>query len=133
MFNVNSDMVEFRAYDPTQGFNDPNSASLYFWRYEQIRPYRQATIRRLMLTYRDLGQVSVTFSITGSTDQGQVISASTTLGFGNKVPTNRLLTTPVDILLTCIMPQVSVFRDKGAGPLSIVQLVPVGVVEETEL
>jgi hypothetical protein len=86
-----------------------------------------------MLTFRDLGQVSVTFTIIGSTDDGKVVSASTSLGFGNKVPTNRLLTTPVDILLTAIMPQASVFKDKGAGPLSIVQLVPVGVVEETEL
>jgi hypothetical protein len=133
VFNVNSDMVEFRAYDPTQGFSDPNSVCRYSWRVEQIIPYRQPTIRRLALTYRDLGQVAVTFSITGSNDVGEVVSASTPVGFGSKVPTNRLFTVLVDILLTCQLPQVSVFRDKGAGPLSIVQLVPVGEVEETNL
>ena len=139
-FNINTQQVEFHAWDPTQGFNDPLASSEYFWRYEQIPGiqgssggYRSPTIRRLIVTYRDLGQVTTTWTITGSNDLGQVVSKSVGVSWGNKVPTLRLMTTKVDIMFTCIMPQISVFRDKNAGPLSIAQMFPVGTVEETQV
>lgn len=139
-FNVNTQQVEFHAWDPTQGYNDPLASSEYFWRYEQIPGmegssggYRQPTIRRLIVTYRDLGQVTTTWTITVSNDQGQVKSNSVSIGWGNKIPTGRLMTTAIDIVMTGMMPQISVFRDKNAGPLSIAQMFPVGEVETTRL
>jgi hypothetical protein len=139
-FNINTQQVEFHAWDPTQGFNDPLASSEYFWRYEQIPGmegssggFRQPTIRRLIVTFRDLGQVTTTWTITGSNDLGQVVSKSVGIGWGNKVPTFRLMTVAINIVLTCMMPQISVFRDKNAGPLSIAQMFPVGEVEATKL
>jgi hypothetical protein len=139
-FNINTQQVEFHAFDPTQGYNDPLASSEYFWRYEKIQGmegssggYRQPTIRRLIVTYRDLGQVTTTWTITGSNDLGKVVSNSVSVGWGNKVPTGRLMTTAINIVLTCMMPQISVFRDKNAGPLSIAQMFPVGTIEETKL
>ena len=132
-YSVNNNRYEYHTFDPTQGFNDPNASSEYHWRVEQVAPYRQATVRRIILTYRDLGQVAVTFTVTGSNDMQQVVSSSTSLGFGNAIPTGRLMTVPVNILLTALNPQVSVLRDKNEGPLSIAQIVVIGEVEETEL
>jgi len=132
-FSIANNRTEYHAFDPAMGFNDPLAASSYSWRYEQVKPYRQATVRRLLLTYRDLGRVSVTFTITGSTDNGTVVSNSTPIGFGSSTPTNRLLTTPVDIQLTALNPQLSVRREADAGPLSIVQVVMVGMVETNTL
>jgi hypothetical protein len=132
-YSVNNNQMEFHTFDPTQGFNDPNASSEYHWRVEQIAPYRQATIRRLVLTYRDFGEIFATFTITGVNDAQKEISTSQGLGFGNATPTGRLMTVPVDILLTGMNLQVSVEREKGAGPLSIAQLVVVGEVEETQL
>jgi hypothetical protein len=132
-FNTISNRNEFHSFDPTQGFNDPVASSEYHWRVEQIAPYRQATVRRIILTYRDMGQVVATFTVTGSNDAQQVVSTSTPVGFGNKIPTGRLMTVPVNLLLTALNPQVSVFREKNEGPLSIVQIVVVGEVEENSL
>jgi hypothetical protein len=139
-FNVNTQQVEFHAWDPTQGYNDPLASSEYFWRYEMIPGmegssggYRQPTIRKLIVTYRDLGQVTMTWTITVSNDLGQSVSKSVGVSWGNKIPTGRLMTTKVDIVATGMMPQISVFRDKNAGPLSIVQMFPVGEVETTRL
>jgi hypothetical protein len=132
-FSTANNRIEFHAFDPMQGFNDPSASSEYHWRVEQIAPYRQATIRRLILTYRDLGEIFATFTITGVNDAQKVISTSQGLGFGNATPTGRLMTVPVDILLTGMNLQVSVKREKNDGPLSIAQLVVVGEVEETQL
>ena len=132
-FSVQNNRVEYHSFDPTQGYNDPYADSENHWRVEQVAPYRQATVRRIILTYRDMGQVVATFTVTGSNDVQQVVSTSTPVGFGNKIPTGRLMTVPVNLLLTALNPQVSVFREKNEGPLSIVQIVVVGEVEENSL
>lgn len=128
----------YYTFDPTQGFNDPNSASQYFWRVEQpgpgqgLAPYRNPTVRLLLVTYRDLGNVSVQFTIKGSNDQGQPVQQSTPVTLlGNSPSTQQLFTTQVDILITCQNPQLSVIRQAGAGCLSIIQIVMEGEVEET--
>lgn len=135
-FNSHNNRNEYHAFDPTMGFNDPLAASTYSWRYEQfsgsegsVGSFNQPTIRRLILTFRDLGRVTVTFTLTGCNDKGEVVTNSTSLGFGSATPTNRLLVTPVDIVLTCQIPQLSVRREANDGPLSIVQVVMLGEVE----
>ena len=139
-FNVPSNRTEYHAFDVTQGFNDPYAASDYSWRVEQPGAqqgstgiFRQATVRRIILTFRDLGQVTATFTITGANDNQDVVSQSTSLGFGSKAPTLRLFTIPINFQITCLLPQLSVHRDANAGPLSIVQVVMVGEVEEVTL
>jgi len=132
-YNVYNSRVEYRALDPTQGFNDPLAARHYSWRVEQFKPYRQATIRRLIVTFKDIGQATMTWTITGVNDIQEVISKSVSLGFGNRTPTNRLMTVPVDFMLTGMNLQISVDQNPNDGPLCIVQMFPVGTIEENEL
>jgi hypothetical protein len=131
--NIVSGLTEYRTFDPTQGFNDPNAGSFYEWRAEQSRPYRQATIRRVIVTFTDLGQVTTTWTLTGSTDFGQPITQSTSVGFGNSPPSGEVLTVPVDLTLTGLNLQLSVTRAPNAGPLSIVQVVLIGTIERNTL
>jgi hypothetical protein len=132
-FSVYNSRVEYHALAPSQGINDPLASSSYSWRVEQWNPYRQATIKRLLLTFRDLGQVTVTWTITGVNDDQEVISASQVTTFGNTVPTGKLMTIPINMTLTGLNLQVSVFRAANAGPLAIAQLVPVVVCDDNPL
>jgi hypothetical protein len=122
----------YYTFDPTQGFNDPNSPSQYFWRTEQMKAYRNPTIHNLLVTYRDLGPVTVTFTIAGGDDNGNPISQSAPVTWGNNPSTKKLYTTQVNILFTGQNPQLSVLRQPGAGCLSIVSVVMSGECEDIE-
>ena len=132
-FSIANNRTEYHAFDPAMGFNDPLAASSYSWRVEQIKPYRQASIRRIIVCYRDLGRVSVTFTVKGSDDFGNVISTSTAIGWGSPSPTNRLFMIAVDLVFTGQLPQLSVLREANAGPVSIVQAVLIGECETNTL
>lgn len=131
--NIRNRQTEYRTFDPMQGFNDPLLPSRYSWRVEQVKPYRQLTIRRVIWTFTDLGQVAATWTLTGVNDQQKVVSQSILLGVGNNPPTFRIMTMPVDISLTGMNMQLSVSRDANAGPLSVLSLLMVGEIEENTL
>lgn len=131
--NLASGLNEYRTFDVTQPQNDPVNPSSYAWRVEQIKSYRNPTIRKLLWTYTDLGQVSVSWMLTGTNENGQVVSQTTSLGVGNLVPTYAMMTTEVDINLTAMNLQLSVSKQAGEGPLSVVKIVMVGEVEEVTL
>ena len=135
--NILTGQTEYRTFDPTQFPNDPNLPSFYSWRVEQIGgQYRNPTIRKLLWTFLDLGQVSVIWTLTGVTEQQQVISSSTGIGVGNAVPTLAVMTVEVDIfggVFTGMNLQLSVSRAAGAGPLSILKVAIIGEVEDTSL
>jgi hypothetical protein len=135
--NILTGLTEYRTFDPTQPANDPLLPSSYAWRVEQIGgQYRNPTIRKLLWTFTDLGQVSVTWTITGVTEQQQVISSSTPIGVGNAVPTYATMTVEIDIVggvWTGMNLQLSVSKLAGAGPLSILKVAIIGEVENTTL
>jgi len=128
--NVITGKTEYRTFDPTQPPNDPVLPSSYTWRVEQVLPYRNPTIRKLFWTFTDLGQVSVSWTLTAVTEQQKVISQTTSLGVGNYIPTYAIMTVEVDINLTGMNLQLSVSKLAGAGPLSVLKVVIIGEVEE---
>jgi hypothetical protein len=116
----------FCTLNPLNGYNDPINGSFYFWRVEQVKPYQQYTIRRIVFTFRDMGQVSVTWTLSAVTDAMEVVTKQNFIGFGNKVPTYREMTIKADLILTGMNMQLSVYRAPNAGPLSLIQVMPVG-------
>ena len=135
--NIVSGLTEYRTFDPTQFPNDPNLSSFYSWRVEQIGgQYRNPTIRKLLWSFFDMGQVSVVWTLTGVTENQQVISSSTGIGVGNAAPTLAVMTVEIDIfggVFTGMNLQLSVTKAAGAGPLSILKVAIIGEVEDTSL
>lgn len=139
MVNAATGVVGLWSFNPLSGFNDPNNASIYNYRVEDIIAGRTPTVRRIILTYRDLGVCSPIFMLTGTTDAGKVVSVQTGSGgvpavtIGNSTATNKLLTKLISLQLTAQNIQCTVIRPANAGPLSYVKLVLVGNIESQEL
>lgn len=132
-FNASDNQSQFMAFDPTQGFDDPVNSSSYNFRVEDFLPYRTATVRRIIVSYTDLGQVSAVFTLTGCNDNQAVVTNNVTKVLGNQVPTQAILTAAVDLMLTAMNQQLNISRGAGAGPLSITKVWLIGEVEEVKL
>ena len=134
MVNVTTGIAGLYAFDPTLGYNDPNNPANYSYKVEEVVPGATPTISKLIVTYRDLGSVFLTFTLTGTTDDQQVVSNSTAVSLGNFIPTGRIMTrNDIGLTLTAQNLQLSWSRPKGAGSLAIVSLVLVGRVDPSEL
>lgn len=129
--------VGFYAFNPAAGYNDLNASSYYSFKVEDVAAGRTPTIGRVIVTYRDLGQVTAVFTLTGTQDN-QVVGGLTgqgsmqTVTLGNLLATGKLMTKFVDIHLTAQNIQLTVTRAAGAGPLSIAKVVMCGRVEAQE-
>jgi hypothetical protein len=141
MMNLGTGQAGHYAFDPLFGFNDPSNPSVYSFRVEDVITGRTPNIINIILSYRDLGRVTVTFSLSGTQDD-QIVNAvtmpSTQLGatvthvLGNVVPTNKILTKFIAIQLTAQNLQLTITRRANAGPLSITKLVMCGKVENQQ-
>ena len=112
-------------------FNDANSPSSYTWKVEDVIAGRNPSITRLIVSYTDLGVGTATFTLTGTNDNGQVVSSSQTVTLGNSVPTNKVMSKVIGINLTGENLQLSVLRNANAGPVSITKIRMEGKVELT--
>lgn len=112
-------------------FNDDLKPSSYFWKVEDVLPGRTPTCRRVIVSYTDLGEVTATFTLSGTNDLGQVVSESEEVTLGNTVPTGKMLTKLLGLTLTAQNLQLSVLREEDDGPLSIVKVRLEGTVETT--
>ena len=117
------------AYYDTTNFNDATDSSTYIFRAEDIIAERVPTIRRVILTYIDLGVVTIGVTLTGSNDNSAVVTASTTVSLGNATPTGALLTKFIDLELTAFRPQLTITRAFNAGPLQISTVMATGTIE----
>ena len=134
MLNVVTGVAGLYAFDPTIGFNDLNNPANYSFKVEQIAPGATPTVSKLIVTYRDLGLVTVTFGLVGTTDDQKVVGNSTTVILGNLVATGKIMTrNDIGLTLTAQNMQLSLSRLKGAGNLSIVSLVLCGKVDPSEM
>lgn len=131
--------VRFDTGDPyigifdTTDFDDPNAASSYSWRAEDIAVARVPTVRRVILVYTDLGVAKITVTLSGTNDLNNVISASQTVTIGTSGASGAQLTAFVDVALTAFRPQLTISRAAGGGPLSIVSATLTGEVEKSTL
>jgi len=122
--------IGFYAFDPAGGYDDPIASSFYSFKMEEVLPGRTPTIGQAVITYRDLGVVAITLMMTGTTDAGAVITQSVSASLGNATPTGRLMTKIVGINFPATqLPQLTIKRAAGGGPLSIAKLVLCGRVE----
>lgn len=110
--------------------DDQKDGSFYSYKQEDVVPDATPTVRRVDLTYQDLGLATITVTVTGTNDNGQVVSASVKQQLGNAVPTNALLTAFVSINLTCKRPQLGLSRTAGSGPVRITRAIMRGDSEE---
>jgi hypothetical protein len=133
VFNATDNRCEFMAFDPTQGYNDTVNPSSYNFRVEEVAPYRTPTVRRVILSYIDLGVVAITLTLTGCNDQQAVVSKSAQITIGNNPATGAILTQKVDLQLTAMNQQLNVERAAGAGPLSLAKVWLIGESEEVKL
>jgi hypothetical protein len=135
MLNATTGVVAFYAFDPAGGYNDPLASSFYLFKVEDISQGRTATISRVIVTYRDLGQVTAVFVLSGTQDNqlvGGLTGASSmqSVQLGNVLATGKLMTKFVDISLTGQNLQLTLIRTAGAGPLSIAKVLMCGRVED---
>ncbi len=119
-------------FDPTS-FDDPVDGTSYAYRQEDVMPARVPTVRRVVLTYRDLGVAHITVTVQGINDNGNTVVSSVPKTIGTKAATGLLMTAFCDVQLTAFRPQIVVSRPAGGGPLSIVRATMVGEVEEVTL
>jgi hypothetical protein len=121
------------AFDPSLGFNDLVNPANYFFKVEEVIPGRTPTVSHIIVSYRDLGLVTVTFTLTGTNDLQQIISNSVTVVLGNRVPTGRIMTiNTIGLSLTGQNLQLSFNKAPGAGSLALVKILLVGTVEHSE-
>ena len=125
--------VGFYSFDPTTGFNDPNASSSHSFKVEEVLPGRTPTVRRIVISYRDLGPVSLIFTLSGTNDAQQIVSYLLPVTLGNQVPTGKLMTKLIGLSFTAQNIQLSIVRPAGAGSISIAKIVMCGQVETSEL
>ena len=133
MINAITGAAGLYAFDPSTGYNDLANPSNYFYRMEEIIPGKTPTVNHIVVSYRDLGLVTVTFNITATNDLQQVISNTTgPLVLGNKVATGRIMCrNDIGLTITGQNIQLSWTRAPGAGSLSIIKVIMFGRVELT--
>lgn len=121
------------AFDPTQGYNDPRDGSQHYFRVEELAPYRTPTVRRVIITYRDMGPCQVTITLNGTNDKQEQVSVSVTVPFGSENPSFTLKTIAADLQLTAMNIQCVISREADGGQVSIAKLTLIGEVEEQTL
>lgn len=129
---IDGGQTQICVFDPTD-FDDPTDNSYYFFRQEDVTAGRQPTVRRVIITYRDLGPASITLTLYATTDSATSVTASTTVSIGNTVPTGILMTKIVELQVTGFRPQLSISRAAGGGPVSIAAVTLIGEIEEVTL
>lgn len=116
-------------FDPTN-FDDADDPSSYSWRAEDLVVARMPTVHRVILIYTDLGAATITVTVSGTNDNGNVVKASQKIKIGTTAATGEQMTKFVDLAITAFRPRVQIDRAAGAGPVSIVSCTMAGEVED---
>lgn len=119
-------------FDPTN-FNDAAADSALSFRVEDIAVERVPTVRRVVITYRDMGVATLTATVTAVNDQLAVVTDSKTNQIGTTGATMKLMTAFFDLQVTGFRPQLSLSRPANGGPVSISTVTMVGMVEQVTL
>lgn len=93
----------------------------YHFRVEEIEVYRQPTIDKVIIRYRDLGQVTVNVFFVGNVLGDSKVSKIVTVVFGGKAD-GKIYTTSFDLTCTFEAPQLIITRNAFSGPLSITKV-----------
>ena len=105
--------------DPTN-FNCEDDCKYHF-KVEEIEVYRQPTVNKVIVRYRDLGKVTVTCFFVGNVKGESTASDLVTVTFGGKAD-KKIYTTTFDLTCTFEAPQLIMQRAANSGPLSVVKV-----------
>jgi hypothetical protein len=117
-------------YVNTANFNT-DYVCYYDWKVEDVIPFRTPTTNCIIVTHRDLGLATVTFTLTATNDDGSVSTYAVPMTLGTAAASGRLITFRVPLTATGQNFQLSMTRAASAGPVSIVKIRIEGRVETT--
>lgn len=118
------------AYFDETNFNDAIDARSYVFKAEDILADRVPTVRRVIVTYVDLGVATVTAIVSGVDDTGASVSTSATVVLGTAGATGRLMTAFFDMEISCFRPQLTLSQTANGGPFQMSTALMVGTVEK---
>lgn len=101
-------------------FNCEEEAEYHF-KIEEVEVYRQPTVTKVILRYRDLGKAILTAYFVGNVLQDSKVSKMITVVFGGKVD-NNIYTTTFDLTCTFEAPQLILTRQALSGPVSLTKV-----------
>lgn len=132
MTSIVTGQTALYAYDPGLGYNDPSNPSNYFYKVEEVVPGKTPSTNDLIVYYRDLGLVTVTFTVTATLDDQTIVSNSAKVTLGNQVATGRIMMrASIGLSITGQCLQLSWSRAANAGNLALVKLILCGTVESS--
>lgn len=102
----------------------------YDFKVEEFEPGNEATIHRVLLRYRDLGQVTFTLAAVSAdkpnVDTTKAIGNAQVITIGNNgpnnTPTGKIHTFKASVKVTTEAPQLKIFRRASQGPLAITKV-----------
>lgn len=118
------------SYYDVASLNDVDDASTYVFKSEDVIADRVPTVRRVIITYFDLGVASLNVTVSGVNDQGAYVFAQTVVSIGTVATTGVLATAYADLSVTCYRPQITLTRPANAGSVAISHVVATGTVEK---
>lgn len=127
--NTGTAGIVLAYYDETT-LNDSADGRQYIFRAEDITAYRVPTVRRVIITYVDLGVATVTATINGVNDDNTLVSATAMATIGTAGATGRLMTKFIDLQATCFRPQLTISQIANGGPLQLSTVMLTGTVEK---
>ena len=117
------------SYYDTTSFDDATDNATYVFKAEDIAADRVPTVRRVIITYIDLGVASLIVTVSGVNDLGASTSSQATVSIGTAGATGVLATVYADLAVTCYRPQLTIVRNAAGGPVAISHVVMTGTVE----
>ena len=118
------------SYYDTTLFNDAADNATYIFKAEDLTADRVPTVRRVIITYIDLGVATLVVNVSGVNDQGILVSGQTVITIGTVAATGVLSTAYADLSVTCYRPQIKLIRNAGAGQIAISHVMATGTIEK---
>lgn len=128
-----SGTAKLGQFNPNSGFDDPVDGGFHFFRVEEIQAGRFPTIRKFVIIFRDLGVATLNVTFTAVDQQFNIVTQPFSYSIGTVGATGRLMTLVQDCLIAGYLPQMSIAKTAGQGPISIAKVVIAGEVEEVKL
>jgi hypothetical protein len=132
MLDPISQKTYFGTFDPTQGFNDTDDSSSHSFKVEEIAPGRTPTVSRVILSYTDLGQATISVILSGTNDNQKEVNQTKKVQIGTPDATGAIMTKFVDMSITAQNIQCTIFRAAGDGNVSIAKVTLCGTVERQQ-
>jgi hypothetical protein len=98
----------------------------YQFKTEIVEEDTSPTFHRIRVIYRDFGEVSLIFTITGLDDTNTPVTVSKTQLIGTVGADQKIKRGYVDITFTGKQPQLTITRDAGGGPFAILRVTLLG-------